>query len=86
MKNADTAGDKFQIIFADPPYDQMKSGERFTEKLLANEILPRLLLPDGIFVLEKRPGEDLPALKVWNVIRQKKYGATEVLFLSAVRE
>ena len=86
LKNADTAGDKFQIIFADPPYDQMKSGERFTDKLLANETLPRLLLPDGIFVLEKRPGEDLPALKLWNVTRQKKYGATEVLFLSAVRE
>ena len=75
---------KFQIIFADPPYEKTKSGERFTEKLLANETLPRLLNRDGIFVLEKRPGEALPETKVWRVVRQKTYGATEVLFLSAI--
>jgi len=39
---------------------------------------------DGIFVLEKRPGEALPETKVWRVVRQKTYGATEVLFLSAI--
>jgi 16S rRNA (guanine966-N2)-methyltransferase len=76
--------EKFQIIFADPPYEKTKSGERFTEKLLANETLPRLLNRDGIVVLEKRPGEALPETKVWRVVRQKKYGATEVLFLSAI--
>jgi hypothetical protein len=34
--------------------------------------------------LEKRPGEALPETKVWRVVRQKTYGATEVLFLSAI--
>jgi 16S rRNA G966 N2-methylase RsmD len=62
----------------------MKSGEQFTEKLLANETLPRLLQPDGVFVLEKRPSEELPSTKLWQVSRQKTYGATEVLFLSAI--
>lgn len=71
----------FKIIFADPPYEQTKAGERFTEKLLSNESLPQLLEPDGIFVLEKRPGENLPEMKRWRVARQKTYGATEVLFL-----
>ena len=75
---------RFQIIFADPPYEKTKSGERFTEKLLANETLPRLLNRDGIFVLEKRPGEALPETKVWRVVRQRTYGTTEVLFLSAI--
>ena len=59
-----------------------KHGESYTEKLLNNEALPRLLEPSGIFVLEKRPGETLPEMKLWRVIRQKTYGATEVLFLS----
>ncbi len=52
--------EKFQIIFADPPYEKTKSGEN---------------------LLEKRPGESLPEIKLWRVTRQKTYGATEVLFL-----
>jgi len=74
----------FQIIFADPPYEKTKCGERYTEKLLTNEALPRLLEPSGVLVLEKRPGEVLPQTKLWRIIRQKTYGATEVLFLSAI--
>ena len=72
----------FNIIFADPPYEKTKSGERFTEKLLANEALPQLLEPDGIFVLEKHPSETLPEMKLWRLLRQKTYGATEVLFMA----
>jgi len=71
----------FDIIFADPPYEKTRSGENFTEKLLANKELGRLLNFAGIFVLEKRPGETLPEIKLWRVTRQKTYGATEVLFL-----
>jgi 16S rRNA (guanine966-N2)-methyltransferase len=76
---------KFQIIFADPPYEKTKTGERFAEKLLTNKALPRLLDPDGLFVLEKHPAERILATDLWNVTRQKTYGATEVLFLSATR-
>ena len=86
LKNARATTEKFQIVFADPPYDKMKSGERFTDKLLTDETLPELLERDGVFVLEKRPGEDIPSTKLWQVNRQKTYGATEVLFLSPIRE
>jgi len=78
--------EKFHIIFADPPYEKTKSGERFTEKLLANKKLPQLLEPDGIFVLEKRPREKILETECWNVLRARTYGATEVLFLSAVSD
>ena len=74
LKNAAAAAEKFQIVFADPPYD----------KILDNKTLPRLLEPDGVFVLEKRPSEKLPPTKLWQVSRRKTYGATEVLFLSAI--
>jgi 16S rRNA (guanine966-N2)-methyltransferase len=83
LKNAAVSDEKFRIIFADPPYEKMESGERFTDKLLVDEALPKLLEPDGIFVLEKRPNEKIPETRIWQVSRRKAYGATEVIFLSA---
>ena len=74
--------EKFQIVFADPPYEKTKRGESAAEKLLNNETLPQFLEPGGIIVLEKRPAERLAEMKLWKTIRQKTYGATEVLFLS----
>ena len=74
--------EKFEIIFADPPYEKFQHGKSYTEKLLNNEDLPQLLESDGVFVLEKWPGEDLPESQFWRVVRQKAYGATEVLFLT----
>jgi 16S rRNA (guanine966-N2)-methyltransferase len=78
--------EKFRIIFADPPYEKTKSGERFIEKLLADKRLPQLLEPDGVFVLEKQPGEKLPETASWTAVRARTYGATEILFLSATRD
>lgn len=72
----------FDMIFADPPYEPMDSGEGFTDKLLANDALPPLLAQDGVFILEKRPEERLPEMPLWNLVRQKRYGATEVLLLA----
>ena len=76
--------EKFQIIFADPPYERVRD-ESHTEKLLNNESLPQLLELNGVFVLEKRPTETLPQTELWRVLRQKTYGATEVLFLEPIR-
>ena len=85
LKNAGNSGDQFRIIFADPPYEKMESGERYTDKLLSDTALPNLIEPDGIFVLEKRPSEKLGEMTQWKLIRRKAYGATEVLFLSAIK-
>jgi len=71
----------FDIILADPPYEKTKSGGEFTRSLLENQKLADLLEPDGVFVLEKRPGEELPQHSLWEVLRARKYGATEVLML-----
>jgi 16S rRNA (guanine966-N2)-methyltransferase len=76
-----SSADEFQIIFADPPYEKSHRGRTHTETLLNNEVLPQLLEPNGTFVLEKQPSETISELKLWRVIRQKTYGATEVLFL-----
>jgi 16S rRNA (guanine966-N2)-methyltransferase len=71
----------FRIILADPPYEKAKSGGEFTSLLLEDERLAELLEPSGIFVLEKRPSEQVPRMPRWKVIRARSYGATEVLFL-----
>ena len=76
--------EKFQIVFADPPYEKTKSGELFSEKLLTNKALAQLLEPDGVFILEKRPAEHIPMTKIWNIVRARSYGATDVLFLQRV--
>ena len=75
------ATERFDIIFADPPYEKTKTGGEFTRLLLENEQLAGLLEAGGIFVLEKRPSEQLVPSALWNVVRGKTYGATEVLFL-----
>lgn len=71
----------FRVIFADPPYEKAKSGGEFTSLLLEDEQLAEMLEPSGIFVLEKRPSEQVPRMPLWKVIRARAYGATEVLFL-----
>ena len=76
-------GKNCDIIFADPPYDRAKSEDPFTRLLLASSELARMLDSDGIFVLEKMPAEQLPPATVWNLIRNKTYGTTEVLFLQS---
>ncbi len=73
---------EFDIIFADPPYERTAAEETFTQLLLHNPVLPQLLGPDGAFILEKRPEERLPAHPKWDLLRARRYGATEVLFLT----
>jgi 16S rRNA (guanine966-N2)-methyltransferase len=75
------ARESFKIIFADPPYEKTKSGGDFTTLLLEDPQLVEILEPSGIFVLEKRLTEQMPPMPLWNVIRTRAYGATEVLFL-----
>jgi 16S rRNA (guanine966-N2)-methyltransferase len=71
----------FQIIFADPPYEKTKSGGDCTGLLLQDPQLAQMLEPSGLFVLEKRPTEQMPRMPLWRVVRARAYGATEVLFL-----
>lgn len=80
LSQASTA-EPCDLIFADPPYDTLTAGESFTRLLLRNDRLPSRLTSDGIFVLEKRPGERLPTTDFWEVARRKTYGATETIFL-----
>ena len=71
----------YDLIFADPPYAKAAGDRDFGAELLLAAGLERTLAPEGIFVLEKMPGSPFPEAMKWECIRQKKYGATETVFL-----
>ena len=71
----------FDVIFADPPYAKAPGERDFTAELLRCESLRRALKPDGLFILEHLPATTLPLSGEWELIRDKRYGATAVAFL-----
>ena len=71
----------YDLIIADPPYSKAEGDRDFAPELLGSEPLRQALAPGGIFVLEHLPGAKLALRNVWECIRQKRYGATEVAFL-----
>ena len=75
----------FDIIFADPPYQAAPGDKAYTDLLLSNPRIPALLALDGVLVLEKQPAERLPEHYRWKVVRKRRYGATEVVFLTTIR-
>jgi 16S rRNA (guanine966-N2)-methyltransferase len=68
----------YDIIIADPPYAKKKGERDFSAELLGDPLLPRALAPDGLFILEKLPGAKLGFPPCWELIRERRYGATEV--------
>jgi len=73
----------FDFIFADPPYAKAPGERDFAPELMASQSLADALAPGGIFVLEKIPGQALALGKRWELVRERKYGATEVALFRA---
>ncbi len=77
----------FDFVFADPPYTSAAQPTDFAGQLIVSDLLPPILKPGGLFVLEKSPRQPLPTDESgWKIIRQKRYGTTEVLFLNRQAE
>ena len=74
--------ESFDLIFADPPYSK-KQGDTDHSAILATSIkLAAALKPDGLFVLERQSrGADLSD-SIFEVLRTKRYGGSEVLYLA----
>ena len=78
---------RFDLVFADPPYTTADQPTDHAERLITNEHLPMILSPGGLFVLEKSPRRPLPTDSGgWEIVRQKRYGTTEVVFLKRPAE
>jgi 16S rRNA (guanine966-N2)-methyltransferase len=73
----------FDLIFADPPYSKRPNDLDLAAKLIASSVLKNHLMEDGLFVLERTSGDLSLEAHGWTAIRDKNYGSTQVLFLTA---
>lgn len=72
----------FDLIFADPPYSK-KQGDTDHSAMLSSSLkLAAALKPDGLFVLERQSGGPVLVDSVFEILRCKRYGGSEVLYLA----
>lgn len=79
-----TAGQRFDLILADPPYGEKNVGHRatsFAQKLLDDENLPKLIVPGGRFALGHARRETLEVPTWWKELKQLKHGDSIMRFL-----
>jgi len=70
-------GKKFDIIFADPPYE-----EGFIEELLKALREFPLLEKEGVLVIERSLREALaPSMEGWKLVKEQRYGDTLLSYL-----
>jgi 16S rRNA (guanine966-N2)-methyltransferase len=78
------AGEKFDLIVADPPYGEKNVGRRsesFAQRCLDDEQLPQLLAPGGLFVLGHARRDTLALPTRWHERKFMKHGDSVMRFL-----
>jgi 16S rRNA (guanine(966)-N(2))-methyltransferase RsmD len=71
----------FDVIFADPPYN-----EGWGKSLLHTKGLAKLLRPEGVFVVEHASRETLDVPMPWTAADVRSYGETRLTFLKSTRQ
>ena len=76
------AAERFDLIFADPPYAKVRGDRDWTAVLLGSAQLPALVAPGGLFILESfaKGGQVLPPEAPWQVADERRYGDSLVVF------
>ena len=78
------AGEKFDLILADPPYGEKNINRRstsFAQQLLDDVHLPKLLAPSGLLVLGQTKRDTLSLPETWQEKKVLKHGDTWMRFL-----
>ena len=81
-----SAGTVFDLILADPPYGEKNVNRRSTspaQQLLDDANLPRLLAPDGRFILGHARRDTLTVPAHWRERKTLKHGDSLMRFLQA---
>lgn len=76
------AGERFDLILADPPYDLPHAMRDTLEGIALHSVLTE----DGTLVYELRSSDAVEIPEPWSVVRDKAYGKTRVVMLQLKRE
>ncbi len=79
---------RFDLILADPPYGEKNVGRRstsFAQRLLDDVHLPKLLKPDGLFVLGHSKRDTLSVPDAWEERKVLKHGDSLMRFFRPAR-
>jgi 16S rRNA (guanine966-N2)-methyltransferase len=79
------AGEKFDLVLADPPYGEKNVGRRSTslaQQLLDDPSLPPLLAEGGLLVLGHARRDTLSLPEVWHEKKVLKHGDSMMRFLT----
>ncbi len=82
------AGAQFDLALADPPFGEKNIGRRSTsmsQRLLDDELIPKLLAPGGLFVLGHARRDTVSLTPVLSEIKQMRHGDSMVRFLRCGR-
>ena len=82
------AGERFDLLLADPPYGEKNVGRRstsFAQQLLDDLNLPKLLAADGLLVLGHSKRDILSLPGCWEERKRLKHGDSVMWFLGAAR-
>jgi 16S rRNA (guanine966-N2)-methyltransferase len=78
------AARQFDLVFADPPFGEKNVGRRstsFSQRLLDDETLPKLLKPEGLLVLGHTKRDQLSVPPAWAEAKLMKHGDSMFRFL-----
>ena len=79
------SGKVFDLILADPPYGPKNVGRRsdsFAQRLLDHPLLPRLLAPDGLFILGHANRDQLSLTPAWVEWKKLRHGDSVMRLLA----
>ena len=77
-------GETYNLILADPPYGEKNVGRRSTsmaQRLLDSPDLPRLLAPEGIFILGHSKRDTLEIAATWKELKTIQHGDSMMRFI-----
>ena len=80
------AGQRFDLVLADPPYGEKNIGRRstsFAQQLLDDPRLPGLLAPGGRFILGHARRDTLTVPAVWREVKALEHGDNVMRFFES---
>ena len=87
LKQLIEKGTQFDLIMADPPFGEKNVNRRsqsFSQKLLDVADLPKILSPEGLFLLGHTKRDDVTITPWWECQKSMKHGDSMFEFLAPV--